>query len=69
MILGGQYIFIILSSIGLIVFFGVLLKRRCAKCINFSCPLNRVPKEVVDDFLNRNPIMKKAWEKAGYRLN
>ena len=69
MILGGQYIFIMLSSIGLIVFLGVLLKRRCAKCINFSCPLNRVPKEVVDDFLNRNPIMKKAWEKAGYRLN
>ncbi|MFX0187738.1 MAG: hypothetical protein ACFE8A_08380 [Candidatus Hodarchaeota archaeon] len=69
MILGKQYVFIILTSIGLIIFLGVLIKRRCAKCINFSCIFNRVPKEVVDEFLNKNPIMKEAWEKAGYRLS
>jgi len=69
MILGDQYFFIILTSIGLIIFLGVLITRRCARCINFSCVFNRVPKDVVDDFLKKNPIMKKAWEEAGYRLN
>ena len=69
MILGGQYVFIILTSIGLIIFLGILIKRRCARCINFSCVFNHVPKEVVDDFLKKNPIMKEAWEKTGYKLN
>ena len=66
MILGRQYIFIILYSISLILFFVPLLTRRCPKCVNLSCPLNRVPKNVVDAFLKRNPVMKEAWEKTGY---
>jgi hypothetical protein len=36
--------------------------------VNFSCPFNRVPKDVVDSFLKENPKMRKAWEKKGYRL-
>lgn len=66
MLLGRQYFFIILYSISLIVFFGLLVGRRCSRCVNFSCPLNRVPKKVVDAFLKRNPVMKEAWEKKGY---
>lgn len=30
----------------------------CNKCFNFSCPLNRVPKEIVEEFLEKNPVMK-----------
>ncbi|MFX0071635.1 MAG: hypothetical protein ACFFAO_11140 [Candidatus Hermodarchaeota archaeon] len=66
MILGRRYIFLILTSIGLTIFLGVLIKRRCAKCINFSCFFNRVPKEIVNEFLSRNPTMKKAWKKINY---
>jgi len=40
----------------------------CRKCVNFSCPLNRVEKPLVDEYLKKNPIMKEAWEKAGYKL-
>lgn len=40
----------------------------CRKCVNFSCPWNRVPKKVVDDYLRINPVMKEAWEKTGYKL-
>ena len=69
MILGSQYVFIILSSIGLIIFLGILIGRRCAKCINFSCLFNRVPKDIVHEYLKKNPIMKEAWEEAGYQLN
>ena len=25
--------------------------------------------KICDEFLNKNPIMKEAWEKAGYQLN
>lgn len=33
----------------------------CKKCINFSCPMNRVPKENIQSYFEKNPEMKKAW--------
>ena len=59
-------ILIILSTIGGVYFFKVLITRICPHCVNFSCPLNQVPKEVVDSYLMRNPVMKEAWESNGY---
>ena len=50
----------------LIAFFVVLNTHVCTRCVNFSCPLNRVPKPEVDVYLERNAAMKKAWEKGGY---
>ncbi len=44
------------------------LKCRFSACVNFSCLLNRVPKEVVDEYLMKNEVMRKAWEKAGYKI-
>ena len=40
----------------------------CTRCVNFSCPLNTVPVSVVDEYLKRNPTMRDAWEKSGYRI-
>ena len=40
----------------------------CSKCVNFSCPFNTVHKAVVDEYLKKNPVMKEAWEKSGYKL-
>lgn len=40
----------------------------CSKCVCFSCPWNKVKKPVVDEYLKKNPIMKEAWEKSGYKL-
>ncbi|MDK2981101.1 MAG: hypothetical protein PWQ55_1448 [Chloroflexota bacterium] len=47
---------------------GVLLLRYnvCSRCVNLSCPLNNVPKELVDAYLEINPTMKKAWLESGY---
>ena len=59
----------VLSLIGGIYFFIVLQKNVCPKCVNFSCPLNKVPKEIVDTYLLKNPVMKKAWEASGYKIN
>jgi len=46
----------------------VMIKNVCSVCINFSCPLNGVKKEVVDQYLEKNLEMKKAWEKCGYKI-
>ncbi|MHA2305994.1 MAG: hypothetical protein ACXACU_11430 [Candidatus Hodarchaeales archaeon] len=59
----------ILSFISGIYFFVFLQKNICPYCVNFSCPLNNVPKELVDAYLVKNLIMKEAWEASGYKLN
>lgn len=69
MLLGQQYL---LTLIGLTaVASGVYGVRRtaCSRCINFSCPMNTVPKSLVDAYLARNPAMRAEWEASGYRLD
>lgn len=46
-----------------ITFFGILQIFFCPKCPNFSCPFNRVPKDEKDAYLDKNEVVKKAWEK------
>jgi hypothetical protein len=40
----------------------------CPSCVNFSCPLNSVPKAIIDAYLTKNDVMKKAWEEAGWQI-
>ncbi len=68
LILGNQIILLIISIIEILGFFSFLILRRCNKCVNFSCPLNRVKKECIDAFLKKNPVMRKAWEDSGYKI-
>jgi len=53
----------------LIAFFTVPLTFICPRCVNFSCPFNRVGKKQVDAYLRRNPVMREAWENKGYKLD
>lgn len=39
----------------------------CSSCINFSCPLNRVPRSTVNKYLEKNPVMKDAWAGGGHK--
>jgi hypothetical protein len=64
-----QYLFLLISILGLIAFFTILLIKTCSRCINFSCPFNRVPKNIVDSYLKKNPIMKEAWLEHGYQID
>ncbi|MEJ2211251.1 MAG: hypothetical protein P8129_19730 [Anaerolineae bacterium] len=69
MLLGQEYV---LALIGLAtVASGAYGVRRtaCNRCLNFSCPANTVPKEFVDGYLARSPVMRAAWEARGYRLD
>jgi hypothetical protein len=59
----------VISFLGGFYFFYVLRNLICPKCINFSCPLNKVPKKLVDAYLRKNPVMREAWEAAGYQID
>jgi hypothetical protein len=67
--LGREYILALVAMAGLIASGANLKMNTCTRCINFSCPLNSVPKSVVDQYLLKNPTMLKAWESKGYKIN
>ena len=71
---------ILFLMIGLYIYFGVSLILTiiwlismhflsCSKCPNFSCPLNNVSKDVVDEYLKLNSVMRKAWKDQGYIID
>ena len=68
MVIGAQWFIAVISLLGAILFFTYLITKDCTKCVNFSCPLNRVSKEVIDEFLKKNPIMAEAWRGEGWVL-
>jgi len=65
----GLIIIFIATILTCILFFAVFLLLYCPRCINFSCFFNKVPKSIVDEYLKKNPVIRKAWEKSGYDLN
>jgi hypothetical protein len=58
----------IATLIAILAWFSGLRLFFCPNCVNFSCPLNRVSKSVIDAYLEKNPIIKEAWEKSGYKM-
>jgi len=68
LIINKYYVWAIPPIIGLLVFCYIVKKFHCSKCFNFSCPLNNQPKWVIDEFLKRNPTIRKAWEKRGWQI-
>ncbi|MHA1728499.1 MAG: DUF3784 domain-containing protein [Promethearchaeota archaeon] len=69
LIIGKQYLELLIAVIGIAVWLIILTQKICKTCLNFSCPLNGVPKNIVDAFLKLNPVMRKAWEESGYKLD
>lgn len=69
LVLGEQWTMLILSVVGTGACLLNMQRNVCSKCVNFSCPANRVPKHVVDVYLSKNPVMRDAWRQAGYRID
>ena len=69
MIIGAQWLMLILTLVGLTSWVLSMQVNVCTRCVNFSCPVNHVPKRVVDTYLRRNPVMLKAWEESGYKVD
>ena len=64
----GEWIMLLLTVWGGVVWLFTMQKYVCSACVNFSCPLNRVPKAQVDAYLRLNPVMRQAWEAQGWRV-
>ena len=65
LLLGGQVWYALIALWALVMSFWTLRKYVCSVCVNFSCILNQVPSEIVEDYLERNPVMNCAWKKTG----
>lgn len=50
----------------ILAFFTFLQVYVCPKCVNFSCPFNKVDEPDIEDYLARNPVMKKAWQEKSW---
>ncbi len=77
LLIGFPFIFLLLGKEYVLILIGLatithavfnLRKHTCSRCLNFSCPMNVVPKPIVDAYLRCNPDIQAAWEASGYRL-
>lgn len=68
LVLAQESLLVIIALVSAVSGVFILRKNVCSRCINFSCPLNAVPKSLVDAYLRRNPHIRAAWEDNGYRL-
>ncbi|MFX1297314.1 MAG: hypothetical protein ACFFD2_20975 [Promethearchaeota archaeon] len=68
LIIGKQFLMLIFTLIGIGIWIIIIQIKVCPVCINFSCPLNRVSKDLVNEFLRLNPRIRDAWEKTGYKI-
>jgi hypothetical protein len=63
MLMAGVWQWILMTGVGLLLFFAIYLPLTCPRCVNLSCVFNRVPEEVKQRYLELNPKMKEAWER------
>jgi hypothetical protein len=68
LLLGGQYWIAFIGFCAACSCIYILYYNVCNRCPNFSCPLNNVPKVLVDAYLKRNPKLLSAWQEAGYQI-
>jgi hypothetical protein len=68
MILGAQYLLAAIAIVSSISWSYLLRRNVCTRCVNFSCPMNALPKALIDAYLSRNPALRLAWEQSGYRV-
>jgi hypothetical protein len=69
LIIGREYLLAVIALSSGVSFGYLLWKNICNRCVNFSCPLNNVPKEIKNQFLNQNPVMKQAWEETRFIID
>ncbi len=65
----GLILILISTTLTCTIFYALFLLLYCPRCVNFSCYFNKVPKLIVDEYLKKNPVIRKAWEKKGYKIN
>ncbi len=65
LLLADQILFFFLTVASMVIWIIIIQLKVCTDCVNFACVLNRVPISVKQQFFDKNPIIKEAWEKKG----
>jgi hypothetical protein len=68
LLLGKEYLLVLIGLSAVVSGTFILRKNVCTRCTNFSCPMNAVPYQIVNIFLNRNPAIQRRWESGEYYL-
>jgi hypothetical protein len=55
-------LFVTVLSYSLFIY--LFLFNFCKKCINFSCQFNKVPEDLVNKYLNKNPVLRNSMKKT-----
>lgn len=62
LLLGQEYLLALIGISAVVSGAFILWKNVCSRCINFSCPANSAPKQLVDIYLRNNPDIQAAWK-------
>jgi hypothetical protein len=66
LIIGRAYLPAIIALATAVSGFYLLRRNICARCISFSCPVNGVPKPLIDAYWRRAPEIRKLWMAQGF---
>ncbi|MFO7795061.1 MAG: hypothetical protein ACQERB_17610 [Promethearchaeati archaeon] len=69
LIIADLYLALFIYAISIVLWILSIQSNVCTDCVNFACPLNRVPKDIKNRFMEKNPVIKKAWEERGYKID
>lgn len=64
LVIGRQFLLAATAVAAAVAWYVGLRRFICTRCVNFSCPLNGVPREIVDAYLAKNPVMQAAWNSS-----
>ncbi len=64
-VIGGAYLWAVMGVVALLSGVHTIRTVSCPRCLNFSCPANRVPEDVRSAYFTRNGRIRAAWNDAG----
>ena len=53
------------TALAALRFFLILTRHFCPRCVNLSCPLNRVPEKTAEMYREKNPAISGPWVENG----
>ncbi len=61
-VLSNSWLLLVLYTFLATLFFGLLIRRNCVRCINISCPLNKLDSNTRELFLKYNPTLCRSMD-------
>jgi len=63
-VLSAQWLLLLITTWALLAWGWTLVRTQCTRCYHLSCPLNRVPDDVRQQFFENYPAFREAWTQA-----